>query len=72
MDFNWNLFGITLSDSKCLYNLLKNTASLKRLAIKRSDIDDLKLKMISAGIAANTTLQSLGKQRKYISCRCIT
>ena len=62
MDFSWNYYGLTLTDCQYLHNILKNSSNnktLRKLTVRQSDMDDLKAKMIAAGLVDNTVLVHL-------------
>lgn len=64
IDFDWNFFGMTLTDCINLTNSLKIphvSKTLTSLKLQSSGIDDEKSRLICSALLENGTIRKLGK-----------
>lgn len=59
MDYERSLFGMKLSDCRCLARSLAHTETLTHLDLSSNCLDDDKMRMLASGLADNITVTHL-------------
>ncbi|KAJ3190767.1 T-complex-associated testis-expressed protein 1 [Irineochytrium annulatum] len=59
INFNWNVFGMTINDCAALCNSLKHNNVLRSLTIQMSGVDDDRIRLLASALLDNKTLEHL-------------
>jgi len=69
MDYDRSLFGMKLSDCRCLAKSLENTETLTHLDLSRNALDDDKVRMLASGLIENLSITHLSLAHNRVADR---
>ncbi|KAG2493034.1 hypothetical protein HYH03_008697 [Edaphochlamys debaryana] len=69
MDYDRSLFGMKLSDCRCLAKALEHTETLTYLDLSNNSLDDDKVRMLASGLVENLSITHLNLSHNKIADR---